>query len=320
MLSKQSNFSIIIPTYNEDKEVLLTLQSIINSIDTKKYLYEIIVIDGCSSDKTVLYAKQFLEKQKGISYKVISLSKRAYPGKSRNHGIKAASNDQLIFIDCGVTINAKFINTCHTYISDFDFIWFAPKFKCNRLIGYAMIRSFFVKRKQGRYIRHFAINKNMFSKYGGFREDLRAAEDWLFYKKIKNNSNKEFFSLVTATYTGCPKTLLLFYKKWQMYYCNSVYAKSYYKNLMFLLILLLFYSILVLGWYLLVTSLFLSIIYAIPIYILIRGYISVYRSKIPLTSILDYLLTLITSLIIDFAKLTGLIKGLLTKNNQKKPT
>ena len=49
------DFSIVVPTKNEEKNIKKCLESIINQ---KKLSIEIIIIDGYSTDKTIIISKK----------------------------------------------------------------------------------------------------------------------------------------------------------------------------------------------------------------------------------------------------------------------
>lgn len=90
--------SIIIPTLNEE-QYLPILLSEIKKQDFKS-VYEVIVADAGSADKTVKIAKSF-------GCKVI---KGGMPGKGRNEGVKAAKGDILVFLDADTTLPPNFFN------------------------------------------------------------------------------------------------------------------------------------------------------------------------------------------------------------------
>ncbi len=83
-------FSIIIPTYNSEKEIDRAIESINNQ--TYKD-YEIIVIDDCSKDNTY----NVLQKYNDI--KIIKNEENIKAGGSRNKGINCAKGDYIIFLD-----------------------------------------------------------------------------------------------------------------------------------------------------------------------------------------------------------------------------
>lgn len=83
-------FSIIIPAYNNEKEIERAIQS----VDNQSFKdYEIIVVDDCSKDNTCL----MLEKYNNI--KVIKNEKNIKAGGSRNKGIEIAKGEYIVFLD-----------------------------------------------------------------------------------------------------------------------------------------------------------------------------------------------------------------------------
>ena len=85
---------IQIPCFNEEKQIENTIKEIKNSIDTKKYDYEIIVIDDGSNDQTIEKAKK-----SGVE-KIISLKRNMGLGYAFNKGrIYALEQDADILIN-----------------------------------------------------------------------------------------------------------------------------------------------------------------------------------------------------------------------------
>ncbi len=304
-----TNFSIIVPAFNEEKTINLTLSSILKGIKGQEKYYEIIIIDSLSTDDTCQKAKECLNKE-NIQYEIIKLNQVAYPGKARNIGVRKAKYNQLIFIDCGVTITKTFFEECQQKIIKNDVIWFQSSFIFNTYQQRGYVRPYFIKREKGRYIRHSAMKKKVLISLGYFKEDLRAAEDWLFYKQIEKEKFKEYFSNITGYYQGYPDSLSLFFKKWQMYFEHSVYANLYKKNLLISLIQLLFILVTLIGIWI-ITSLFIfSLGGSIIVYLLARSGYSFYKSKLPPTSLSDMIYTIITSELFEISRVFGVLKGI----------
>ena len=93
--------SIILPTYNERKNILLLVNSI------KKYLnnynYEIVIIDDNSPDQTAYICKKKFLKNKNI--KIIENKIRIGLAKSIFKAIKLSKNDKLVVMDTDFTHN-----------------------------------------------------------------------------------------------------------------------------------------------------------------------------------------------------------------------
>jgi glycosyltransferase involved in cell wall biosynthesis len=94
-MAKTTSFAVIIPTYNEEKNIGLLLKDIRKQSVQPT---EIIVADNSSKDKTGAIAKKYKAKvvQGGL------------PGPGRNNGAKTAKSDLFYFIDADARLTPKF--------------------------------------------------------------------------------------------------------------------------------------------------------------------------------------------------------------------
>ena len=91
-----AEISVIIPCYNVEKFIRQCLISILSS---KFKNYEVILVDDCSTDKTVAEAEKILSYFEG-RLKIISTEKNSGgAGIPRNLGIKFATGKYITFID-----------------------------------------------------------------------------------------------------------------------------------------------------------------------------------------------------------------------------
>ena len=87
-------FSIIIPVYNSEKYLFQCIQSVLN----QKYSnVEIILIDDCSTDKSITIIRSFAKKYNNI--KIICNKKNEGVSVCRNKGISNAVGKYIIFLD-----------------------------------------------------------------------------------------------------------------------------------------------------------------------------------------------------------------------------
>ncbi len=308
-------FSIIIPAYNEEKSIVMTLKSVCDSIKSSTDDFEVIVVDSNSTDNTGIAASEVL-KEYNIEHCIVRADKQTYPGAARNLGIKKAVYDNLILVDCGVTVSKAFVDECIERIMDYDFIWFKSGFDFKNQLEPAYVRPYFVKKKEGRYLRHCAIKKSSIESLGYFRGDLRAAEDWLFYKKVGEASCREYFSIIEAVYYGYPGSIRDFYKKWNTYFEHSVYAGLYKKNAMNSIVQIVFLLAVFCVMVIMLDSLAMSILPAIFLYVFVRGLLSFSRSGIKPMGVIDVTYTFLTSLLLEISRVTGVAIGLLNKKNR----
>ena len=94
--------SIVIPAYNEENNIKETLIA----VKKQKYdiPYEIIVVDGQSSDKTVLIAKKFAK---------VYISPRRGKVHQLNYAVPKTSGDLLVFLDADTLIGPFFLYKIH---------------------------------------------------------------------------------------------------------------------------------------------------------------------------------------------------------------
>src|SRR5690554_6097740 len=86
--------SIIIPLYNCSDFLKQTIQSILFQTYQN---WEVIMVDDCSSDNSVLIAQEFVEKDHRI--KLIQLEKNSGAAVARNKAIEASTGRFIAFLD-----------------------------------------------------------------------------------------------------------------------------------------------------------------------------------------------------------------------------
>lgn len=86
--------SIITPTYNSEKYIKETIQSVQNQSYSN---WEMIIVDDCSSDGTVGIIQNFMEDDNRIH--LIKLSKNSGASKARNEAIKLVQGHYMTFLD-----------------------------------------------------------------------------------------------------------------------------------------------------------------------------------------------------------------------------
>lgn len=160
--------SVIVPTLNEEDY----LGPCLNSIKNQKtgFVYEIIVSDGSSQDRTIEIAKEYTDN--------ITLSRERGTAIQRNEGAKKARSDHLLFIDADTLLKPGYIEKAHTlFLEDPELLAFSTGFtfpeRTPKLIfSEQVMNSYFTVRSQlGRAtLPGFNINirKNIFNELGGF--------------------------------------------------------------------------------------------------------------------------------------------------------
>ncbi len=86
--------SIITPTYNSEKYIQQTIQSVRNQTYQN---WEMIIVDDCSSDDTIKIIEEIQKNEPRIS--LIKSDKNSGPAISRNKGIEKAKGKYMTFLD-----------------------------------------------------------------------------------------------------------------------------------------------------------------------------------------------------------------------------
>ena len=96
-MNYKPNISVIIPTYNEENSIKTTLIAV--KQQKCDLTYEIIVVDGQSTDNTVSiakdYAKVYVSQKRGKAFQL-------------NYGISKSSGELLVLVDADTIINPYF--------------------------------------------------------------------------------------------------------------------------------------------------------------------------------------------------------------------
>jgi len=96
--------SIIIPEYNEEKNIKNVLKNLFLSSIIIKDKYEIIIVNDGSTDKTKEIINSFDNKKK---LKILSLKKNVGFGKAFLYGLKKAKGDRIVMIQGDNAWNSK---------------------------------------------------------------------------------------------------------------------------------------------------------------------------------------------------------------------
>lgn len=100
--------SIIIPVYNVKNYIIDCLESIYKIKDYSKL--EVIIIDDCSPDNSIVLIKEFIRKNKADNIKIFHHEKNKGLGAARNTGIEKATKPYIWFIDSDDAINPEEFN------------------------------------------------------------------------------------------------------------------------------------------------------------------------------------------------------------------
>lgn len=179
MQIKKPFFSIIIPTLNEEKFLPQLLQNLQNQ---KQQNFEIIIVDGSSTDHTQQKALEF-----GRTLPLLFLQgSKQNVSHQRNFGATKARGKYLIFLDADNRVYSNFTLKTYQYINKHKGLLFLPyivpdKQTPRNKVVFRLV-NLFIEASQNTN-RPFApgcsiiIEKHIFKLIGGFDEKLFIAED-----------------------------------------------------------------------------------------------------------------------------------------------
>jgi len=106
--------SIIIPLYNRENEIVLTLKSVLNQSYTN---WECVIVDDRSTDNSEKVVKRFVEQDSRFKFLRRNKSTSKGPATCRNIGINKASGSFIIFLDSDDILDLKCIENRIKYVS-----------------------------------------------------------------------------------------------------------------------------------------------------------------------------------------------------------
>ncbi len=105
-------FTVIIPLYNKEKYVENTIKSILNQTFTD---YELLIVNDCSTDKSLEIATKFLSEK----VRIIHHEKNSGLATTRNTGIKNATSNYITFLDADDLWKPQFLEKIFHLIQNF---------------------------------------------------------------------------------------------------------------------------------------------------------------------------------------------------------
>ncbi len=227
-MNKQTNpkFSIIIPAFNRADE-LKDLLSSIAGLKFQNNLFEVIVSDDGSTDKTSSLIQSFIKENR---YSLIYLhQENKGPGAARNHAMENANGDFFIFVDSDVTMPADWLENISTVLEneeadafggpdtfrdDFPAILKAINYSMTSFITTGGLRGKKGKKLAKFYPRSFnmGLSRNLWQKIGGFGS-LRHGQDIEFSHRIIQSGAKVVFIENAPVFHKRRTNLRRFYKQ-----------------------------------------------------------------------------------------------------------
>ncbi len=203
------DFSIIIPTFNSAQYITACLEAM-NTLQYDESRYEIIVVDGGSTDSTLDMISQF-PKVHVVSSTNISIS------NSRNIGARKATGNALVFIDSDCLVDAELLNKAEKHLVDFECC--GAFYKASGRQGWVARTWLAAEGKQTGLVNWITggtliVRKEFFTIVGGFNEALQTEEDEDFGHRVRLHGGSLMNDMAMASvHLGQADSLSSFFKK-----------------------------------------------------------------------------------------------------------
>lgn len=309
------NLSLVIPLKNEASSIEILIKSILSQ---EFHPFEIILVDGGSTDNTVQLARELTKADS--RFRVIEAGK-AMPGRGRNIGVANASCDWIAFTDAGINLDAHWLKNLVKTAKEnpaaaIVYGNYSPQLNSffDKCATIAYVSPAIPGSIRGKFIASCLLKKEVWEKSGGF-PDWRATEDLVFME----NAEKAGFQVAVApeamVYWQLRPGIASTFKRFDLYSKYNVWAgrqafwhygvARQYAIMLIPVLLAVFHS-----WYWLLL---------IPAWMMARTAkrIVLHRSEFgwkPLFNPAVFFIIMVITLVIDAATFSGWIKALVNKN------
>lgn len=213
--------SLCITTYNEEKHIGKLLDSIVEQTTPPD---EIIIVDGGSSDKTIAIIEAYKKKEPFLQkhLKFLSIPNATRP-KGRNLSIEKATHDVIAITDAGCVLDKDWLQEIASPFAN-EKIEVVSGYYAGRprnifeksLVPYVLVMPDRVNASSFLpSTRSMAMKKSVWRRMGGFPQEYRWNEDYVFAKKLKKEHVVMEFAPKAIAYWIPRETLA---SGWYMFY------------------------------------------------------------------------------------------------------
>jgi glycosyltransferase involved in cell wall biosynthesis len=184
----EKELTIVIPCKNEEDYISRLLEELSLQRIGKT---QILLADAHSTDNTVKEAKR-TAFELGLNLKVIE---GGLPAAGRNKGAKYSQTPYILFVDADVTFSPRFdLRKCLEKMKDKHLLSTTPKMRTSEdklavfLLWLNNICTYFLAKSHPFAIGAFTLaDRKTFLEMGGYDEEVKHTEDWLFSKDMDSD-------------------------------------------------------------------------------------------------------------------------------------
>ena len=197
--------SVVIPCFNEERFISSVLENLAHQYDHDKY--EVIVVDGRSTDRTLEVVAEFAKRNPELSIRVVDNPARNIP-TALNLGISAATGDLIVRMDAHSVPSDGYVRRCVERLSSDTFSVVGMPWRIKpgsgsptaRAIALAVAHAFGIGDAQYRLqvadarlvdtVPFGSFKKSLWIEIGGFNEELLANEDYDFNYRVRKRGGQ----------------------------------------------------------------------------------------------------------------------------------
>lgn len=243
-LKKYPIVSIVIPAYNEEKNIISTLKSLTEIIYPKNKL-EIIVMNDGSTDNTKNVVSEFISKNKFNNIRLIN-KKNGGKASALNKGLEVSKGEFFVCLDADSIVTKDALEKILPHFTDENIAVVLPLLKVDKpknlwekMQWLEYIVNMFYKKLMSRLnCVHVApgpfsvYRKEVLKKVKGFDED-NLTEDLEISLRLQSKNYKIVQLMDAEVFTIAPKTFKELYKQRNRWYKGSVINAFKYRHMMF---------------------------------------------------------------------------------------
>jgi len=166
------DFSVIIPTYNDEVTVIRSIKCVIAQTFSN---WELVIVDDGSTDDTELQIRPYLEDNR------IRYVKQKNQGDTvaRNHGASITTGKFICFLDSDDQVTSNWLQDFHD-LKDSDTGYISCGYIKNGKKYYPAVKENISNKKYSSLSGTFSIRRDIYDKVGGYDPLLIQSTNWEF--------------------------------------------------------------------------------------------------------------------------------------------